>query len=99
MVCRKEVKIIKEIIDFNQQCATMLHMKLNNAIQVRFDPEMKARLQAVANKSGIKPSALARIALEEFISKIEMSGNLTIPIMVAKPSATYGAGKRKKENP
>lgn len=45
--------------------------RLEETLKVRIDPEMKARLQAVVEKTGQKVAAVARIAMETGLDAIE----------------------------
>lgn len=68
-------------------------MSLNAGINVRLDPSIRARLQALARKSGIKASVLIRQAVEEYCSNIEAAGTIAFTIHASRGSqvATHGA--------
>ena len=60
------------------------NQKLNAATNVRLTPELRARLQRAAERSGLKAADLIRMAVEEFLDKVEEAGEMRIPLHAAK---------------
>ena len=55
-------------------------MALNHGINVRLDPAIRERLEAIAARTGIKSSVLIRQALVEYVKSVESSGVVSFPI-------------------
>lgn len=54
-------------------------MALNNGITIRLDPEVRDRLEAVAQRFGVKSSVLIRQAVIEKLDAIEEQSAIIIP--------------------
>lgn len=55
-------------------------MALDSVIPVRFEANVKARLNAVAEKARLKPSDLIRRAVEDFLLHAESSGEINLTL-------------------
>ena len=64
-------------------------MALRAYVPVRLSHETRARLEAVAQESGLSVSDLVRRATEEFLAEIETKGQITIS-MKGKQVAAFG---------
>lgn len=53
---------------------------MKNGMNIRFEPELRERLGKVAEKSGLKVSDILRMALSQYIERVEKTGQLTINI-------------------
>jgi hypothetical protein len=53
-------------------------MALNNGINVRLEPSIRARLETLANSYGVKSSVLIRLAVTEKVAQLE-SGKPLFP--------------------
>ena len=79
------------------QCATLQYMALGDAISVRLDDVTKARLNALADHTGLSAADLVRRAAEEFLDRVEEEGRITIPLrMVAEKRPGYRPPARKE---
>lgn len=72
----------------------MPSMALNSGINVRLDPHVRARLDKIAEKSGIKASVLIRHAIDEYCERIEKSGQLTIAVNSGNGAIIQGDGNQ-----
>lgn len=59
---------------------------LSSSMNVRLPDALKARLEAVAGVSRLKPSDLIRMAVEEFCDHVEANGSITIPLNLTDSS-------------
>ena len=55
-------------------------MALNEAIPVRFSSDLTTRLKAVSDRSGVAVAHLIRMATEDFLTRVEQSGRITIDV-------------------
>ena len=53
---------------------------LNKGINVRLEPRIRERLEAIASRSGVKASVLIRQAIEEYCTSIEATGVISFKI-------------------
>ena len=53
-------------------------MALNNGINVRLDPAIRARLEVLAARFGVKSSLLIRQAIIEKLDEVENASTLTV---------------------
>ena len=55
-------------------------VKKTVSIGIRLDEALAATLFRVSKQSGIKPSTLARMALEEYLNSVEKTGQLVVKL-------------------
>lgn len=55
-------------------------MAYDSVVSVRLPPPLKARLDAIAARAGVKSAILIRMALDEYLDSIETSGRLTVEL-------------------
>lgn len=67
-------------------------MGLNNGITVRLDPETRARLEQIADRSGVKSSMLMRRALSEYLDQVESDGSANFQLR--EPRAPYNQSQK-----
>jgi hypothetical protein len=65
-------------------------MSLNNGINVRLDPEIRLRLEALAQRYGVKSSVLIRQAIMEKLTDIETRASVVITASGSSNVATTG---------
>lgn len=70
-------------------------MALKRQIPVRFNEATLARLESIAQRSGLTASDLIRRAVEEWLDHVEASGEIHIPLQLAEKPARYGRQKSK----
>ena len=68
-------------------------MALSNSTNVRLSEDVKTRLNKIAVKADIKSADLIRMAVEEYLDKVETTGKITINL--AEKPAAYGTKKSK----
>jgi predicted DNA-binding protein len=82
-------------------------MGLRAGMSVRFSAELSGRLERVADRAGLAKSDLIRIALEEYLDKVERegvvqiyTGNITKAARAADSEGGYVIARkgRKKQN-
>lgn len=63
---------------------------MESNIQVRLSPEMRGALREIHAQTGIKPSALVRIAVDEFLLRAKTEKKLDFELLVRESLAEYG---------
>ena len=75
-------------------------MALNNPITVRLEEEIRHRLEDAAARSGLKSADLIRMAVSEWLDRVEAAGHVHIPLNLAdKPTRYRAKGKVKPPKP
>lgn len=72
-------------------------MALNKGINVRLQPDMRQRLERVAEQAGVKSSVLIRQAIAEYLADIESEGQVRI-VLEPRTKHKVAAPKSKKTN-
>ena len=65
---------------------TVEGMALADPIPVRFRDESDARLSGVSSRSRMSKAELIRIAVDEFLDRVEQSGEIVQRVMLDAPS-------------
>jgi hypothetical protein len=76
-------------------------VSLGTPIPVRFNGDADQRLNAIAEKSGLSKAELIRIATDEFLHKVEETGEIVQRINIHQAPVRYGPprGRGKKSQP
>lgn len=61
-------------------------MSLETGFSVRLPPALRLRLAAVSTRSALKQSDLVRMAVEDYVSRAEASGQIQIPVLQETPA-------------
>lgn len=67
----------------------------NTPVPIRFEPTVKARLQAVSEDCGLSVSDLCRMGVEKLLDELEQTGQITLRI--SESASGYRAKQKGKK--
>ena len=59
-------------------------MRLRDSIAVRLTPKQRGMLEEMSESTGLTKTDILRIALERFLSDVQRTGKLELPVQIAR---------------
>jgi len=69
-------------------------MALRESVSIRLDDELGDRLDAISDRTGLRPSDLIRRALVEFIDRADTAGKLEFSLALKEQGPPYWVSKK-----